>query len=220
MIREARIAWLLAFVVGCTLQYTVPGEGETLVCEAPEFACGARCVELDDDPDHCGVCGRACALDEVCIEGECESACDDGELCGNTCVETDDDPANCGGCNHWCDNDEVCEDGQCLRECDESCGDNELCVDGECTCRSGFSVCDDECVDLRTDDGNCGMCDRGCDGDPCGGGECLDDDCAPFPDACEHACTDVQTDPLACGACGRECHPSQQCIAGECVSAD
>jgi hypothetical protein len=215
---NARIAIGLALVCGCALEYTVPQDGASLVCEEPEAACGSRCVDLDDDPDHCGACGRACALAEECVEGVCKAACEADGVCGGVCVDVANDPANCGTCGRWCDNDEVCEVGQCVRTCSESCGEHELCVAGLCTCRVGYSVCNDKCVDLQTDDNNCGTCERGCDGQPCGGGECLEDDCAPWPDACEHACTDVATDPANCGACGRECHPSQSCIDGGCKS--
>jgi hypothetical protein len=39
-------------------------------------ACGAQCVDLQLDFDHCGECGRTCDTDfppfySACFEGEC-----------------------------------------------------------------------------------------------------------------------------------------------------
>ena len=35
-------------------------------------ACGLTCAELLHSPDHCGLCGRACADGEVCTNGVCD----------------------------------------------------------------------------------------------------------------------------------------------------
>jgi hypothetical protein len=210
-------AILLALASACVLQYTVPLEGD-LGCDGDEVVCGALCIDLTDDRDHCGACGRACAADETCVAAACVPACAADEVCDGFCVELDRDPANCGACRRWCDSDEICEAGECVRACDQSCEDEAVCVAGACQCREGFVACNGKCVDLVTDESNCGECDRGCDGQPCGGGECQPDDCGDWPDHCDKACTDVGSDPLHCGSCNRACHPSQRCEDGECVA--
>ncbi|MBK8239710.1 MAG: hypothetical protein IPK74_29660 [Deltaproteobacteria bacterium] len=214
---SARLASLaLSLSLGCALQYVVPLDDDA-ICERLDVVCGERCVDLEQDRNHCGACGVACSDDQLCVEGECVAACTTGTtVCGNSCVALDDDPANCGACDRWCDGDEVCEAGSCVRTCDESCDDDVmLCVDGSCTCGVGLAPCGSTCVDLQIDPNHCGECDRGCGGDLCGGGECITS-CDGFPDACDKACTDVSSDPRNCGACDYECHPAQVCDGGQC----
>lgn len=45
--------------------------GSELVCSTPEVACLGACRDLSSDPDHCGVCDRACASG-ICTAGHCE----------------------------------------------------------------------------------------------------------------------------------------------------
>lgn len=44
------------------------------VCGPGFTTCGADCVALSADPEHCGACGRACAATEVCLAGNCAPA--------------------------------------------------------------------------------------------------------------------------------------------------
>ena len=46
-------------------------------------------------------------------------------------------------------------------ECDNECDIDELCVAGKCEtdCGGGLVECGGECVDLLTDNDNCGGCD-------------------------------------------------------------
>jgi hypothetical protein len=39
-------------------------------CPNGQVCCG-RCANLKTSPDHCGACGAACAVGEVCIGGIC-----------------------------------------------------------------------------------------------------------------------------------------------------
>jgi hypothetical protein len=50
--------------------------------------CGARCVELSTDAQHCGACDHACAATEACAAGAC-TACPTGH-----CPPANDDCAN------------------------------------------------------------------------------------------------------------------------------
>lgn len=219
-----RLAPLVLGATACAVEYTVPREDDDHpMCGPGSLACDGECIDPTLSSLHCGQCDRACASDEACADGQCVAECDDDDeiICDQLCIDIGDDPAHCGGCNRPCDAEEVCDDGVCIEECDESCDDDvELCVEGECTCRAGFVPCGSTCVDLSTDPNNCGMCDRGCDSQPCGNGDCQPDDCPGFPDLCDSSCTDVRVDPMHCGECGRACHPSQDCVGGECVPGD
>lgn len=210
---------LLACVSACAVEYTVPLATENPMCAPGLLACAGDCVDPSESALHCGGCERACGPDEACMQGECVTDCGAGRIvCDQICIDIASDPAQCGACNRPCDAESVCEAGMCVEQCDESCDDDvELCVGGQCTCRDGFVPCNDHCVDLSRDNDNCGECDRGCDGQPCGNGECQPDDCPGFPDICDASCTDVLTDPMHCGDCDQPCHPSQDCVAGQCV---
>lgn len=45
------------------------------MCAAAESACGDTCVNVQQNPSHCGACDVACASDSVCIAGACRVAC-------------------------------------------------------------------------------------------------------------------------------------------------
>jgi hypothetical protein len=49
------------------------------------------------------------------------------------------------------------------------------CVDGVCqiVCLEGYDLCDGACVDLATDEGNCGVCFNACASGACAGGVCV-----------------------------------------------
>lgn len=209
----ARIGLALVLAGGCALHYVVPQED---ACGPTTTACDGACVDIDIDPDHCGACSNFCDDDDVCTDGGCitPEPCE-LDACETECVDTQNDPANCGGCGTRCDSSAECLAGECVVTCGDSCdSDAELCVDGTCTCRSGLIRCDDDCVDLASDDDNCGMCDRECEDMLCLAGECTND-CGAL-ELCDEACVDLATHPLNCGACERDCHPSQVCVAGEC----
>lgn len=207
------------FASGCALTYVVPDDDDDGdACTPSEIACDGTCVDADVDPAHCGMCGNDCDEDEVCTAGECvpQATCE-LTACDDACIDTQTDPANCGTCGRWCDSSAECVAGECVVTCSDSCNsDSEICVDGTCECRSGYMRCEDECVDISTDDDHCGMCGRECDDDAflCLDGECASD-CGTLA-MCDEACVDFTSDPLNCGACERECHPSQVCVAGEC----
>ena len=40
------------------------------VSDSP-FSCGGVCIDIWEDPDNCGKCGKKCPKDEVCHEGKC-----------------------------------------------------------------------------------------------------------------------------------------------------
>jgi hypothetical protein len=47
--------------------------------------CGARCVDLSSDAEHCGACGNACATGARCVASACVACM--GATCGDECVD-------------------------------------------------------------------------------------------------------------------------------------
>jgi len=95
------------------------------------------------------------------------------------------------------------------------------------TCDTGETACNGVCVDLLTDEANCGVCGEICESDlvgvACIEGECVRISCpAALPLQCGETvddCVDPATDPNNCGACGVVCQ-SGVCGAGVCGSCD
>lgn len=108
-------------------------------------------VELANDINNCGMCGKACPAEPhanvICSMGSCVYSCQqnysdcDGSLgCESKPAE---DVRNCGGCGI-------------------SCAENEGC-------------CGAVCLSTLKDDSNCGSCGKTCGvGQACCGGACLD----------------------------------------------
>lgn len=88
-------------------------------CALGEVACpGVGCVNLGNNADHCGICGRACEGCDRCFRGTCtEVCCADETNCGSEfspdCSDLDSDPRNCGTCGLACDDGEICVQGSC-----------------------------------------------------------------------------------------------------------
>ena len=82
-------------------------------------------------------------------------------------------------------------------------------------CASGQTLCDGSCVDLNTNNQNCGACGTACpSGNGCAGGVCT---CLAGLEPCGNECTDLSKDPANCGACGNACGATQGCVAGSCA---
>jgi Stigma-specific protein, Stig1 len=112
------------------------------------------------------------------------------------------------------------------------------------SCRPGFSVCADGCVDLQADYRNCGECDNNCGQYLCKAGMCssmvrvdagagtdgggvsdagtfdpdtgIHDSCSLGFLECDGACVDVTSDLNRCGACDRVCGDGEFCAYGRC----
>jgi len=69
-------------------------------CGEARNCCAEHCVNLQNDPQHCGSCDMPCAFGEYCTQGTCakppcEKTCADGETCcGGEC---------CAGSQLCCD---------------------------------------------------------------------------------------------------------------------
>jgi 6-phosphogluconolactonase (cycloisomerase 2 family) len=219
------------------------GEGDP--CGAGTTACGETCVNLVNDPAHCGACFEACALGEVCSVGSCGTACGAGTtLCNGLCFDTDLDPNHCGGCFEACAQGEacvggVCElvcvggtlacDGDCVDPaldpqhcggCDIACAPGQGCFSGSCApnCGLGTTPCGGTCVDTDWDPNHCGACDLPCEGQTA----CILGTCKPVcgveTTLCNGQCVDLWVDPENCGGCNQPCQPGESCVLGACTT--
>jgi hypothetical protein len=70
--------------------------------------------------------------------------------------------------------------------------------------RCELTVCDGQCVDLKSDQNNCGACGEAC---------------AEGLTCCDGVCRALESDNSNCGACGTECFlsGSRFCACGVCV---
>lgn len=66
---ECRLAGAVSGDVDAGIGATGDVDGGAATCAAGEAWCGV-CVDLSDDPDHCGACGRSCPSG-ICSAGAC-----------------------------------------------------------------------------------------------------------------------------------------------------
>lgn len=144
-------------------------------CTCPGTRCPStgptfRCVDLDDDPLHCGGCGNACPAAEHCSGGTC--ACMPGfTRCGAGCYDLEGDAEHCGSCTLRC--------SSSINKCRAAAPlSGYKCTLDEYGCPTGRSVCaradaSDHCFRLDRDEKNCGACGKACaSGELCVGGTC------------------------------------------------
>jgi hypothetical protein len=183
-------------------------------CTAPQTACGATCVDLQANPDHCGACGTRCARTEACVMGRCALACPGGQTaCNGRCIDLSTDRAHCGACGNVCGTGLVCTMGRCDVECGPMLA----------TCASGSDAGVDGgaaryCANTQVDRLNCGSCGVVCPaGQRCEGGACMTT-CGGGETVCGSRCVDLQSDNANCGTCGTACAAGQVCAAGRCAA--
>ncbi len=73
-------------------------------------------------------------------------------------------------------------------------------------------MCGEACVDIESDEANCGGCNMSCDP----AATCVAGDCMCPDDACDGVCVDFQTDETTCGDCDTACQGGAVCTAGVC----
>lgn len=185
----------------CTLG-TLVGvcDGGQCRCASGTRLCDGRCVNVDDDVDHCGRCNDRCdtAIGEVCADGDCECpGGSDGGVCGGQCVSLLT-TSHCG-------------------DCATSCGDNAFCdasrSNAVCACVNGYVDCGNGFCEVSNSNENCGECGRRCPaGTQCNAdGECVCDPapgvttpafCEPgqgcFRERDEGSCVDLFREPTQC----------------------
>lgn len=204
------------------------GDGGATACDEGFIDCdddGVCEVNPLDDPDACGGCGIRCTDDHgtpVCVDGACDSLCDDGfEDCPGSAdyrceTDTTGDVNNCGDCARVCPADQGvpwCQDSDCgFTECVAGTGD----CDGNGSCETNLNISDDHCgacgnpCDPQDGTGNClaGTCEiAGCDTG-------FDDCDGEYDTGCE---TSLGT-PTDCGSCGDDCADIHMtaCADGQC----
>ncbi|TMQ09058.1 MAG: hypothetical protein E6J90_16005 [Deltaproteobacteria bacterium] len=79
-------------------------------CSTDPFSIGP-CVDVTQDPNHCGNCMTACGRAESCTSGVCTCAAP-SMVCGTGCVDLASDGANCGHCGRSCGAG-ACRGGDC-----------------------------------------------------------------------------------------------------------
>jgi hypothetical protein len=96
-------------------------------------------------------------------------------------------------------------------------------------CPPGTSDCGGQCVDLMTDDNNCGSCGESCL-DLCGEGLGCGQICIEGLCGCPNGgdpqcgdefpgCKDYSSDPQNCGYCFNECATGETCVEGVCTTS-
>ena len=148
-----------------------PGSGDTDApapcvddagCPCGLTSCGGVCVDLLNDPSHCGDCATGSAHYQYCKAGR--PACVPGfTSCAGACRDFASDPDHCGACaNPPCASGEKCENGAC----------------GTGACGAGLTGCPVAnnriaCVDLASGTPYCGDCTTVCGPDQiCAAGAC------------------------------------------------
>lgn len=198
-------------------------------CPEGQEPCDGRCVSLSSDPNHCGACGRACAVANgtaACEAGACRVAscamghgdCD--AVAANGCeTDTASNSLHCGACGRACmvpGASATCERGTCRQT----------------VCSAGLGDCDGDMANgcetnLGSSTRHCGACGNACalaHATPrCGGGTCGLDACEPGWGNCDvdarNGCeTDLATSATQCGMCGRACASGQVCLRGTCYA--
>lgn len=144
------------------------------VCGGDELFCNGACVS-QTDVLHCGSCTHDCTqlpgIDPTslaCSAGECTYSCDsthaDCTASGAGCLVYLGDSLDCNACGATCSG--------ASPYCAPSGADGGFaCV---ATCPSTTpALCDGACVDLMTDNANCGSCGFACPAaNTCQGGAC------------------------------------------------
>lgn len=165
--------------------------GRKRCAERCDGRCVGRCPDVMtrnpatcqcDCPEGMNRCGQVCVGDDACCPGE--------KSCGGGCIREDECCPHEKGCCPPPNRE--CADGTCIPEetccpgveiacaaADRGCclaGVEECAEDGCCPLVAFQAVCDGQCLDLGTDDFNCGACGVTCDErkEACVDGVCRD----------------------------------------------
>lgn len=214
----------------CVFQCTMTGDSATVFRDCNAFLDDGCEVNIQSDPENCGVCGHACAAGQHCIDGFC--GCFPPKVdCGGKCVDTRSDDSNCKTCGTVCQNPPVvCSPMPAHTK--YGCSGSEC---GQLVCAYRFGDCNADLADGCASNGcetaldtveNCGGC-----GVKCGPQqeckvqnsrlECVDTCAKAGLTKCGDQCRDLLTDILNCGACGHGClgtreHEAPVCKKGLC----
>jgi hypothetical protein len=205
-----------------------------------QACCSNVCADTTTDVANCGGCNLACGLSgDSCSGQHCRcagaSGCSGGASCcpGLGCLDLLADNFNCGACGKACNPGELCVAGACTcnggAACpsapDAVCCAGSGCASGGCLCAGAScdvpSTCcgGTSCVDLSSDQQNCGSCGKACTGSlTCVGGacQCRGIVCTGADSCCDSGCKNLMDDPANCGTCGKSCSAGELCVGGQC----
>lgn len=230
---------------GCTTVCSAPtpvcdGQGCVSSCSGGLTQCGASCVALATDPEHCGACNSPVGPSQACVGGQRVCLAGFGDCNGSASdgCETDvtSSPLHCGSCNGACKPGAVCSASTCqcaagtpqdcgaaCRQCCSSsdCSDGDPCTENVCN-SSGVCTFGASCAG----GGKCcaGLgCFECCASTDCSGGQvcsnqqCVTPSCANPQILCSGQCVDASTNPKHCGGCGTDCGVGRTCVQGSCT---
>ncbi len=199
---SALLACVASLFLSCDTRGVVGGE-----CAHGLSPCGRACVNLGNDPEHCGACGTRCDDDQVCRAGACildpggngDSGDEPDAGAGRGDAGGDGGsggigstpPTNGGGGGGGATD----GDGGGPAPCWPPYNSAEHCGACDNTCTAGTPFC--------APSGESFECVSGC------------------PDGlllCADRCVDPTSDPLHCGGCNRLC-PTGLCRDSKCVGA-
>jgi len=202
--------------------------GKCTCTESSFTDCDGKCVDTFVDKNNCGTCKNVCPdIQQECEEGEC--------VCPVNTVWYRASGSNTYSCVTNTDGRYVNFDGvfydtlNSSERCGQSgirCRTDQRCVNGTCVCiYPSKTECNGACIDLNTDNNNCGGCEQKVpDNTTCQGGKpvgtepfsyCPTD---PWPST-NYTVPDTSNDTNNCGSCGNKCGPNQICTNGNCVCA-
>jgi len=105
---------------GTTISCIPPTPTPTPACSGstPDLCGGRQCTNILTDISNCGVCGKVCALRQVCSNGVCTvPSCTPPDVnCDGTCVDIKTSNTNCGSCLKTCEPGQVCSNGVCTAQ--------------------------------------------------------------------------------------------------------
>jgi Putative metal-binding motif len=209
---------------------TGPG-GNLSICQVATG--GSICVDLSQDHDNCGACGRNCLASQYCGGGTCMDppaitcpgglvVCDDPNTPGKQyCSDLKGDPKNCGACGRMCP--AGCQNGICAGGGGVDAGAAPAGPDGGATggtCGGGLQMCPTGCTSFTDDAQNCGGCGIPCAGS-CNTGTCMALGTNAFGAICNRnaecagaMCMDAPRFGWPMGYCTSICDGQRPCGAG------
>lgn len=178
------------------------GKKRVKVCLCDPTGCQTKTVKKADRGTFiqrnapCASSG-ACTGANPCAKPVCTPNCD-RKVCGSD---------GCSGQCGTCDPDQVCADGRCAWTCpggQKNCAgecipSNQCCTSSDCPAAIP-DCCGGACVDMTSDDRNCGGCGVRCSRDEaCIGGQC-EGACASYgASECETPSTTCDANIITCG---------------------
>ncbi len=154
-----------------------------------------ECVNLETDPENCGLTGVICPDGARCEAGQCVCTSKEQSVCPvyryppvtpRGCFDLEVSKDNCGACGYACDDDEVCVGKRCVSDCEPR--------------GVAFARCNDGCREAITTDACGRRCERCEPGQACVfNGIGFICDCPDPLVLLEGSCRDPNSDDKFCG---------------------